>query len=612
MGYRIEQGPRGPRRLARVDGGGSEGSGPRCGPRRRPGPRREAPGPPVVVSDSRPLAPKPAVEAAAEAAKPAPVVAAAPPAPSSPSARRRPRPRSSPSGCCSRPSAPSSPTRQRPSSRWRRLPPPPPRSRPRPSRPRPSQPSRRWPRHQPSPPRRSARPRPSRSWWPRPPTAAPLPSPFVGQARPGAPTAPRAPAAAAPTARSSSRSTSRTPTSEPAPHPGRRERAQHRRGRGRQGQAVGLAPQRDLGAGARHDPRGASGLQQGREGRRDPHRLARPARQGARGAGPRRGRQAQAPRSTTRTKMAEAQLKEAEVETRRFAAEARRGGGAVARGPLREETIRLSYADPDEVAKTLQGILGIPPEGTASRSPTRAVAGPSRPADSSRSRPSAGTVNRARRCRSRTASLRLRHGPAMVSVSQDVLAKGLTIRAHKPTNTHLPPPLRRGSGAHQEAGARAARRAAAPGEDRGADGDPRPQRARGHRHPVGRRGRDQSGVDHRGRPGLPVAPGVSRADAPVAAACSSPTAHGARQPEPGQRSARSTSRCAVCPASTGSPAATGRQPRQPADSSAAQRGGVIPAAASRSASSARTGTSTSRCRRSPARARRARWPVPRS
>src|SRR6267378_2785170 len=34
-----------------------------------------------------------------------------------------------------------------------------------------------------------------------------------------------------------------------------------------------------------------------------------------------------------------------------------------ARGPLREETIRLSYADPEEVAKTLQGILGIPPGG---------------------------------------------------------------------------------------------------------------------------------------------------------------------------------------------------------------------------------------------------------
>src|SRR3972149_597522 len=34
-----------------------------------------------------------------------------------------------------------------------------------------------------------------------------------------------------------------------------------------------------------------------------------------------------------------------------------------ARGPLKEETIRLSYADPEELTKTLQGILGIPPEG---------------------------------------------------------------------------------------------------------------------------------------------------------------------------------------------------------------------------------------------------------
>ena len=42
-----------------------------------------------------------------------------------------------------------------------------------------------------------------------------------------------------------------------------------------------------------------------------------------------------------------------------------------ARGPLREETVRLSYADPEEVAKTLQGILGIPPEGTQPSSRAR-------------------------------------------------------------------------------------------------------------------------------------------------------------------------------------------------------------------------------------------------
>src|SRR4030095_16329829 len=34
-----------------------------------------------------------------------------------------------------------------------------------------------------------------------------------------------------------------------------------------------------------------------------------------------------------------------------------------ARGAVREKTIRLSYANAEEVAKTIQGILGLPPEG---------------------------------------------------------------------------------------------------------------------------------------------------------------------------------------------------------------------------------------------------------
>ena len=63
-----------------------------------------------------------------------------------------------------------------------------------------------------------------------------------------------------------------------------------------------------------------------------------------------------------RTRLAEAQLKEADVAARKAAQDAA-VAEAAARGPLREETIRLSYADPEEVVKTLQGILGIPPEG---------------------------------------------------------------------------------------------------------------------------------------------------------------------------------------------------------------------------------------------------------
>src|SRR6185436_10812627 len=59
-----------------------------------------------------------------------------------------------------------------------------------------------------------------------------------------------------------------------------------------------------------------------------------------------------------RTKLAEAKLKEQEAQARQLAAE-QAAAEQAARGPLKEETIRLSYADPDEVAKTLEGILGL-------------------------------------------------------------------------------------------------------------------------------------------------------------------------------------------------------------------------------------------------------------
>ena len=91
-----------------------------------------------------------------------------------------------------------------------------------------------------------------------------------------------------------------------------------------------------------------------------------------------------------RTKEAEAQLKEAEVANRKLQAELA-AAEAQARGPLQEEVIRLSYADPEDVARTLQGILGIPPEGTQpdrghARRCTRRVA--RRPSRSRRSPPS--------------------------------------------------------------------------------------------------------------------------------------------------------------------------------------------------------------------------------
>src|SRR2546422_4324814 len=66
--------------------------------------------------------------------------------------------------------------------------------------------------------------------------------------------------------------------------------------------------------------------------------------------------------SDVRAKAAEAQLKEQEAIDKKRAAEMAIAE-LQARGPLREETIRLSYADPEEIARTLQGILGIPAEG---------------------------------------------------------------------------------------------------------------------------------------------------------------------------------------------------------------------------------------------------------
>jgi type IV pilus assembly protein PilQ len=116
-----------------------------------------------------------------------------------------------------------------------------------------------------------------------------------------------------------------------------------------------------------------------------------------------------------RTKLAEAKLKEQEAQARQLAAE-QAAAEQVARGPLKEETIRLSYADPEEVAKTLEGILGLQ-GGSAPSAPTSGpgiipappfsqLFGPGQPA-----------------------------GPPPPLPSIEVLAKGITIKAHKPTNS---------------------------------------------------------------------------------------------------------------------------------------------------------------------------------
>jgi type IV pilus secretin PilQ/predicted competence protein len=131
----------------------------------------------------------------------------------------------------------------------------------------------------------------------------------------------------------------------------------------------------------------------------------------------------------SRTKMAEAQIKEQELAIKKLQSAAA-ASEAESRGPLREELIRLSYADPVEVAKTLQGILGIPPEGTApvaqnvipSTLSSTGLGGPGPIAE-----PPFSQLYGPQAQQAQPGSVR--------SVSQDVLAKGITIQAYKPTNS---------------------------------------------------------------------------------------------------------------------------------------------------------------------------------
>ena len=135
----------------------------------------------------------------------------------------------------------------------------------------------------------------------------------------------------------------------------------------------------------------------------------------------------------TRTKLAEAQLKETELASKKLAADAA-AAEAQARGPLREEVIRLSYADPEDVARTLQGILGIPPEGVTlptqplvqgvPQNPTVVPSGSGAPLN-----PELGRLPQM------NSPFPPPVAPVVQSVSQEVLAKGITVRANKATNS---------------------------------------------------------------------------------------------------------------------------------------------------------------------------------
>ena len=121
-----------------------------------------------------------------------------------------------------------------------------------------------------------------------------------------------------------------------------------------------------------------------------------------------------------RQKIADAKKAEQAVAATEYAQQE-----ALARGPLREETLRLSYADPVDVTTTLKGILGIPPQGLQASALTPGIApGPGGPPPIAQPPFSAlyGTAPPPS------------PGPAS-SPSAEVLSRGITIQANPATNS---------------------------------------------------------------------------------------------------------------------------------------------------------------------------------
>ncbi|MEK7837945.1 MAG: secretin N-terminal domain-containing protein, partial [candidate division NC10 bacterium] len=108
----------------------------------------------------------------------------------------------------------------------------------------------------------------------------------------------------------------------------------------------------------------------------------------------------------TRQKIVEARQKEEEFEQIR------------ARGPVKEMTIRLSYADAEEVARTISGILGLPSGGELVPTLQPQLYAPPPPVTIPPQGLQPPTVQ----------------APAPLPPAE-ALSKGLTVRAYKPTNT---------------------------------------------------------------------------------------------------------------------------------------------------------------------------------
>ena len=123
-----------------------------------------------------------------------------------------------------------------------------------------------------------------------------------------------------------------------------------------------------------------------------------------------------------RNKALDARLR-LEADTRKKIVEARKAEDELqelnARGPVVEETIRLHYADAEAVARTIQGILGLPPEGaTPPPVPLSQLYAPTPPTEIPTTPPPPQTAP----------------GP-VATPPPDVLAKGLTVQAYRPTNS---------------------------------------------------------------------------------------------------------------------------------------------------------------------------------
>jgi type IV pilus assembly protein PilQ len=128
---------------------------------------------------------------------------------------------------------------------------------------------------------------------------------------------------------------------------------------------------------------------------------------------------------------AEAEFRKRQLENQREQLEVEQ---LRARGPITERTIRLRYADAEEIARTLQGILGLPPQGMAPPAnlpgiyqplpPTVIPSLPTVPGvESLPIAPPGGT----------SPSPQILGFPAVPQ--SEFLARGLTVRAYKPTNT---------------------------------------------------------------------------------------------------------------------------------------------------------------------------------